>query len=100
MTDLTQKELEEFRHKAQQPYPNFGSRQAKKLFAFLDATIARAGQAEAERDALAEYFDDTCPHMLLDAWICEPCNPDPGKAKACWLLYARHEVQKRKEASQ
>lgn len=66
MSALTPKELADFRWKAKQQYPNFGSRQIKKLFAHLDEQIARAEQAEHERGWLAKELAHTALNLQED----------------------------------
>ena len=80
-TTLTRKELEYFRSKAAQEYPNFGSQQIKKLMAYLDEQIARAEKAEAERHsedlalAAKNYTPDSPSVSGYYWWKCEQEQP-------------------------
>lgn len=84
MSALTPKDLEGFRLKAKQEYPNFGSRQIKKLFAYLDEQIARAEKAERERSKLIDrIIPSDCPRGVVDC-----TERKPGACDKCWLEWA------------
>ena len=113
---ITQEELANFRWKAQQEYPNFGCRQAQKLMAYLDETIARAAKAEAERDWLADILErgaHECPYLEFWADGCDWEIPDwcqcsdtdeygfecSGDPKLCWLEWAAHEARQASDSA-
>ncbi|MDR2488457.1 MAG: hypothetical protein LBD42_03050 [Desulfovibrio sp.] len=98
MSALTPKELADFRWKVKQEYPNFGRRQIKKLFAYLDEQIARVEQAEAERDWLVNKIvemGEGHEHAVCPA-LDTPCAPASYDCTICWNKAAT-EAQ-RKEA--
>lgn len=90
---LTPKELADFRWKAQQQFPNFGSRQAKKLMAYLDEVIA-------QRNVLARRLmeDNTSleyGHEFPEGFIPRFAPETDSHAVTFWLEWAEAEARKK-----